>query len=452
MPTVPRVIPPRAVASWILYDLANTIFSMGVVSLYFSLWVREQVGADRADTVYGIITAVSMGIIFVISPLLGAMTDRARRRMPFLVVSTILCVLLTATLARTGYWMTMLAFVFANAAYQAGLQFYDALLPEVTTEENRGRISGIGVGIGYLGSYFAVGIGFLPQSEEKPFLFTAIAIAFLVLAIPCFLFVRERGNPNPRPVFGWAMIKESTGETLRTLRGGKEYPGLIRFLVGRVFYTDAINTVISIMTLYTVNVAVASGMETAAGETKARFVMLFAISFAVIGGFVWGAMVDRIGPKRTLNRVLALWVMTFTLAAAIGLLGLSANLLFVVASMAGVALGGIWSADRPLMLRLTPPHRIGEFYGLYGMVGRFSAIIGPGIWAFVAWLFIGQLGMAPIKGQGIGVLVLLGMVLLSRWILGPVSDEKRDWAALGSGAELPVTDRPPPAPIPTPPA
>lgn len=452
MPNPSRVIPKRAVSSWILYDLANTIFSMGVVSLYFSLWVRDEVGADRADTVYGIITAVSMGIIFVLSPLLGAMTDRAKRRMPFLVVSTIICVLLTATLARTGYWMTMLAFVFANAAYQAGLSFYDALLPEVTTEENRGRISGIGVGIGYLGSYFAVGIGFLPQSEEKPFLFTAIAIAFLVLAIPCFLFVRERGNPNPRPVFGWAMIKESTGETLRTLRGGKEYPGLIRFLVGRVFYTDAINTVISIMTLYTVNIAVASGMETDAGEAKARFVMLFAISFAVIGGFVWGAMVDRIGPKRTLNRVLALWLLTFSLAAAIGLLGLNVNLLFVVASMAGVALGGIWSADRPLMLRLTPPHRIGEFYGLYGMVGRFSAIIGPGIWAFVAWLFIGQLGMAPTKGQGIGVLVLLGMVLLSRWILGPVSDEKRDWAALGVGPELPVTDRPPPAPIPTPPA
>lgn len=431
MPTPPRDIPKRAVASWILYDLANTIFSMGVVSLYFSLWVREEVGADRADTVYGLITALSMGIIFVISPLLGSMTDRARRRMPFLVVSTLLCVALTALLARGGYWVTMLAFVFANAAYQAGLQFYDALLPEVTTEDNRGRISGIGVGLGYLGSYFAVGIGFLPQSQEKPFLFTAIAVAFLVLAIPCFIFVKERGNPNPRPVFGLAMIRESTAETIRTLRGSQQFPGLIRFLVGRVFYTDAINTVISIMTLYTVNVAVASGLDTTSGETKARFIMLSAITFAVIGGFVWGAMVDRIGPKATLNRVLLLWLFTFTGAAAIGLLTLPVNTLFVIAAMAGVALGGIWSADRPLMLRLTPPHRIGEFYGLYGMVGRFSAIIGPAIWAGVAWICIGQLGMTPAKGQGVGVLVLLAMVLLSQWILKPVTDTKRDWTALG---------------------
>ncbi len=423
MTTSPRAIPRRAVWSWILYDLANTIFSMGVVSLYFSLWVRDQVGAERADSVYGIITAVSMGIIFVISPLLGAMTDRAARRMPFLVTSTLICVALTALLARSGYWVTMVAFVLANAAYQAGLQFYDALLPEVTTKENSGRISGIGVGIGYLGSYFAVGIGFLPQSADKPFLFTAIAIAFLVLSIPCFLFVRERGNPNPQPVFSLPMIKESAKETLRTLRSGNEHPGLIRFLVGRVFYTDAINTVISIMTLYTVNVAVQSGLETTAAEGKARFVMLGAISFAVIGGFIWGHLVDKIGPKRTLDYVLWLWVATFAGAAAVGLFGLPWQTLFLVASMAGIALGGIWSADRPLMLKLTPPNRIGEFYGLYGMVGRFSAITGPVIWAFVAWLCIGQLGMSPEKGQGVGVLVLLSFIFVARWILGPVRDD-----------------------------
>ena len=426
----PRVIPKRAVASWILYDLANTIFSMGVVSLYFSLWVRDEVGADRADVVYGIITAVSMGIIFVISPLLGAMTDRARRRMPFLVVSTVLCVAFTVMIARSGYWVTMLAFIFANAAYQAGLQFYDALLPEVTTEENRGRISGIGVGIGYLGSYFAVGIGFLPQSADKPFLFTAIAIAFLLLSIPCFLFVKERGNPNPRPVFGLAMIKESTHETLRTLRGGSQYPGLIRFLVGRVFYTDAINTVISIMTLYTVNVAVASGLSETDGEGKARLIMLSAISFAVLGGFMWGWLVDKLGPKRTLDLVLWLWVATFSLASAVGLFSLPWQSLFLVASMAGVALGGIWSADRPLMLRLTPPDRIGEFYGLYGMVGRFSAIMGPLVWGFVGWVCITTLGMEPAFGQGIGVLVLLAFVFIAKRILGPVTDERRDWEAM----------------------
>ena len=419
-------IPKRAVWSWILYDLANTIFSMGVVSLYFSLWVRDQVGADRADAVYGVVTAISMGIIFVISPLLGAMTDRAARRMPFLVWSTILCVLLTALIGRGGYWMTMVAFVLANAAYQAGLQFYDALLPEVSTPENRGRISGLGVAVGYLGSYFAVAIGLIFGTEDKAFLFSAIAGGFLLCSIPCFLFVRERGNPNPRPVFGWRVVAESTGETVRTLRDGRAYPGLLRFLIGRIFYTDAINTVISIMTLYTVNVAIASGLEQKAGEAKAQLIMLSAISAAVAGGFAWGWLVDKIGPKRTLDGVLWLWVVTFCCAAAIGLFGLPVDALFVIGALAGIGMGGIWAADRPYMLRLTPPDRIGEFYGLYGMVGRFSAITGPLIWAVVAKLTI-ERGMPAAQGQGIGVLILVVLVFVSIVILRPVDDAPRPW-------------------------
>ncbi len=414
------MIKKSAVVSWILYDLANTIFSMGVVSLFFSLWVRDQVGPERVDSVYGVITGVSMGIIFIISPLLGAMSDRAARRMPFLIASTVLCVVLTLMLARVGYWGTILAFVFANAAYQAGLQFYDSLLVEVTTEDNRGRIGGIGVGVGYLGSYIAVALGLILGTSDKALLFTLIGIAFLAFALPCFFFVKERGNPNPGKVFDLGVIASSTRQTLQTLREGEKYPGLLRFLLGRVFYTDAINTVISVMTLYAVNVAVGNGMTEAEGQKAAQLVMMAAITFAVIGGFVWGWVVDRLGPKKTLDIVLYLWMATFLLAAALGLLDLPFSVLWVVACAAGVALGGIWSADRPLMLQLTPPDRIGEFYGLYGMVGRFSAIVGPIIWASVTALTVRQLGMPAAKGQGVGVLVLLVMVLVAFWILRKV--------------------------------
>jgi len=418
--------------SWVLYDLANTIFSMGVVSVYFSTWVREQVGKSRADYVYGVITAISMGLIFIASPILGSMTDRARRRMPFLVVSTLICVGFTALLARWGFYVTALCFTVANVAYQAGLQFYDAMLPEVSHEGNRGKISGIGVGVGYLGSYIAVGLGMdaVFGSQDKPFLFTMIALFFLVFSLPCFLFVKERGNPNPREVFSLSMLRDSTAETLRTIRSGKEYPGLVRFLVGRIFYTDPINTVISIMMLYTINVAEHTGLTKDQGESTGKVVMLTAISFAVVGGFVWGWVVDRIGPKRTLNWVLYLWVGVFLLAAAIGIFGLPLATLYVVACSAGVALGGVWAADRPYMLRLTPPTRIGEFYGLYGMVGRFSAITGPLIWAIVTRLTNGVLGMDPTVGQGIGVLVLLLLIVVSYVILQPVSDAPRDWENL----------------------
>src|SRR4051812_41975535 len=276
---------------------------MGVVSVYFSTWVRDQVGPLRADSVYGIITAISMGLIFLASPVLGAMTDRARRRMPFLVVSTVICVVFTALLARGGFFFTALCFVIANVAYQAGLQFYDAMLPEVSHESNRGKISGIGVGVGYLGSYIAVGLGMdaVFGSSDKPFLFTMIAVFFLIFALPCFLFVKERGNPNPREVFSLRMMQASTRDTIRTVRSTSEYPGLLRFLVGRVFYTDAINTVISIMVLYTINVAEQTGLSYAEGEHAAQLIMMTAITFAVVGGFAWGWLVDRFGPRKTLN-------------------------------------------------------------------------------------------------------------------------------------------------------
>jgi UMF1 family MFS transporter len=421
-----HVITKRAIASWVLYDLANTIFSMGVISLFFSLWVRDQVGPERADSVYGIITAISMAIIFVVSPLLGAMTDRARRRIPFLIVSTLICVGFTALLARVGFMATILCFTIANIAYQAGLQFYDALLPEVSTEETRGKIGGIGVGVGYLGSYIAVGMGLFFGVGDKPFLFLMIGLLFLFFAIPCFLFVKERGNPNPRPIT-LSMVRESTAETIRTLRSGHRYPGLLRFLVGRVFYTDSINTVISIMALYTVNIAVSTGLSEEQGQNQANIILMSAITFAVIGGFFWGWLADKLGPKRTLNMVLRAWFAIFIGAAAIGILGLPLWTLYLVAAAAGFSLGGVWAADRPYMLRLTPPARIGEFYGLYGMVGRFSAITGPAIWALVTYITIQAFGLQPRVGQGIGVLVLLGLIVTGYIILQPVSDTPRVW-------------------------
>jgi UMF1 family MFS transporter len=346
--------------------------------------------------------------------------------MPFLIVSTLTCVTLTALLARTGFYVTALFFVIANIAYQAGLQFYDAMLPEVSNESNRGKIGGIGVGIGYLGSYIAVGIALLLGTDDKSLLFLIVASAFLLFAIPCFLFVKERGNPRPQPINA-ATIRQSISQTITTLRSGNQYPGLLRFLVGRVFYTDSINTVISIMALYTVNVAVNTGLSEEQGQAQANLILMSAITFAVLGGFFWGWLADKLGPKRTLDLVLISWMGIFVAAALVGIVGLPLWTLYAVAAAAGFSLGGVWAADRPFMLRLTPPARVGEFYGLYGMVGRFSQITGPIIWAIVTYLTIQALDLEPQVGQGIGVLVLLALVVVGYIILRPVSDQPRDW-------------------------
>ena len=151
-PPADRSAPPRrSVAAWVLYDFANTIFSLNIVSLYFPVWVVSVMGAR--DSAYAYANGLSMAVIFIASPLLGALTDQAPRRLPFLTVSTLICVGATFLLGQGGGVLpSLVLFGIANIAYQAGLQFYDALLPEVSTEANRGRIGGIGIGLGYLGS------------------------------------------------------------------------------------------------------------------------------------------------------------------------------------------------------------------------------------------------------------------------------------------------------------
>jgi UMF1 family MFS transporter len=405
----------------VLYDLANTIFSMGVVSMYLPMWVREVVGPERADATVGTVTSISMALIFVLSPVLGSMTDRAERRLPFLTVATIGCVALTLMLGRVGYVGSLLAFVFANAFYQAGLQFYDALLPSVSTPLNRGKISGIGVAVGYIGSFLAIGINLLSPrfgwSTATAFAFAAVL--YVLFSLPCFFFVEEAKNPSPSDVWSLREIASALRRTVHTLKASEEHPTLRRFLIGRLFYTDPINTVIAVMTLYSINVAQSSGITGTSPKVVATWVMFGAVVFAILGGYVAGTLVDKWGPRRVLRGVLSIWVVTFLVAASMGLLGLPWQLLLLVSALAGVALGGTWAADRPLMLELTPPERLGEFYGLYGMVGRFAAIIGPAIWA-ISMSTLHWLGWSTLRAQGMSVVVLLLLVLYSQYLLRPV--------------------------------
>ena len=292
------------------------------------------------------------------------------------------------------------------------------------------------MGIGYLGSFVAVAMGFAfaESSFTQPAdfwpLFVSIAVAFLLLSLPCFLFVHERGKPAAGPVLNWTIIRNSTRETLATLRSTQQYPGLLRFLIGRVFYTDAINTVIGFMGLFVMHVSAGGGLTQEDAATQRLIVMATAIGFAVPAGIVWGRVTDRLGPKRTLTGVLWLWMFFFTLTAAVAFFTLPVLWLYVIAILAGIAMAGTWAADRPYMLRLTPPDRIGEFYGLYGMVGRFSAITGPGLWALTTYLLVQLSGLPVLVGEGAAILVLLGMIVVSYRILRPVTDEPRNWEQL----------------------
>ena len=175
------------------------------------------------------------------------------------------------------------------------------------------------------------------------------------------------------------------------------------------------------------------------------WIMLFVITFAIAGGFAWGWLTDRWEPKRTLSVVLKAWMGIFLFAAIVGLFGLPLWAMYLMSACAGFSLGGVWAADRPYMLRLTPPSRIGEFYGLYGMVGRFSAVTGPVIWWLVFDLCTRQFKMTELASEGVAVLALMILVLISYIILRPVSDQTCDWSAVDvQGATKPETSPPEP--------
>ncbi|MDP9357931.1 MAG: hypothetical protein M3R02_22135, partial [Chloroflexota bacterium] len=179
---IPEVgIDRRAVASWALYDLANTLFSLTIVSLHFSLWVVDDRGGRDGD--YLIANSISMALMFLSAPLLGALSDQVPRRMPFLALSTVVCCCFTALLGMGGLALSLVFFVIANYFFQAGLIFYDTLLPSVSTEANRGRIGGLGVGVGYGGSLIGVVLGLAVLAVDpngRPLIFKLTALLFLL--------------------------------------------------------------------------------------------------------------------------------------------------------------------------------------------------------------------------------------------------------------------------------
>lgn len=377
---MPEAPPPRrsSVAAWILYDTANTMFSFNILSAFFPVWLSQDVALP--DSVFAIGNSVSMAIVFVLAPLLGAVSDRARRRVPFLVASTVACVLFTIPLGVVAWPASIAMFVVANVGFQGGLVCYDALLPAVSTPRNRGRVGALGVGVGYVGSFLGLGLGtiILTGNEYRdPWVFVGTGLGFLLLASPAFFLIRER--PNDRPRLRFADVQRAAGDAtagFARLVRGKEDRRISRFLLGRVFYTDAANTMIAFLGVYALH-------EAGLSDAGVRLALAIGIVGAVVAAPAWGALVDRLRAAPVLLVVLGVWLVGLVAVILVPLGALPANAFFVAAFVLGGALAGTWSADWPLMIELAPPARIGEFYGIYSMVGRFSAVVGPLLWAIV---------------------------------------------------------------------
>jgi UMF1 family MFS transporter len=397
-------------SAWALYDFANTIFSFAIVSFAIGPWAVRALG-EGPGTFFSLL-AGSLAVLLnaAVSPVLGAMSDRTGGRKRYLLVFTIGCIVPTAIIGFLDIRAGLVAFAIANFSYQAALIYYDSLLNDVARPASRGRLSGIAVGLGYLGSIVsAVLYGLTTDAEglTTAASFVLVASLFAIFAVPLFLIVRERRS-KPGIPFRVGDALGSWRQMAETVRNARRVPGLLRFVVARFFYTDPVNTAIVVMTLFATE---AVGFA----ESEARGVLVILIVVAVLASFVWGFLADRWGPKRTLLVVLATWILGLLV---IGLV-LERFTFIIAGAILGSGLAGVAVTDRLLLLRLAPPDRIGEMFGLFGLVGKLSAVVGPILYGGIVLLLEPSLGRGAYQ---VAILSLLVLLAIGVWILRAVPE------------------------------
>jgi len=399
--------------AWAFYDFANTIFSFAIVSFAMSLWTIRFLGEGPGTFWFTAAVSVSVLLNAIVSPVLGAMSDRVGRRKPFLAVFTAICLVGTLSIGLVDIRLGLVAFAIANFAYQAALIYYDALLPDVARPISRGRLSGIGVALGYCGTLLVgvlllAGISTDADGSSTPATFALVAGLFLLFAAPLFLLVRERSHGGQR--FRVADVPRSFGQLAQTIRHARDSPGLLRFIVARFFYSDPVNTAIVVMSAFAVH---AIGFT----EGQALQVLLILTVVAVIASLGWGVLADRWGPRRTLFAVLAVWAVGLAIITT-----LLAPVPFLFAgALLGAGLGGVGVVDRLMLLRLAPADRVGEMFGLYGLVGKFSAIIGPITYGIIVSTLLSSLGRDAYR---VAIASLFVLLLIGIWILRGVPEDE----------------------------
>ena len=208
-------------------------------------WAVRFLGEQNGTLFFTVAASAAVAVNALVSPVLGAQSDRTGGRKRYLLVFTVACIVPTALIGFVDVGLGLLLFAIANFSFQAALIYYDALLPDVARPDKRGRLSGIGVGLGYLGTIVSgLLLGFTTDADGRitAFSFVLVAALFAVFAVPIFLLVAERAR---------SVGAVHRGRT-RSARGRScvspcampaRCPACSASSSARLFYTDPINTV-----------------------------------------------------------------------------------------------------------------------------------------------------------------------------------------------------------------
>ncbi|MBO6575533.1 MAG: MFS transporter [Rhodothermales bacterium] len=403
----------RAIASWSLYDFANSAFTTLIVTFIYAAYFTQAIAPDpeTGTSLWSIGVAISAIIVAVCSPFLGAMADKGGLRKPYLLAATITCVVGTVVLyfPLPGQIVFALgAFVIANVAFEMGNVFYNAYLPDLATPDRIGRVSGNGWALGYLGGLMALLIGFLVfvQPEVAPFGLDKeagehiratnllVAAWFAVFSIPMFLFVSDPVKAD-RPPMG-TLFRDAARELKTTFLHVRKLKNLFWLLLARLVYNDGIVTIFAFGAIY------ATG--TFGFETEEMFMFGIALNVAAgLGAWAFGFVDDKLGGRTTILISLG----GLVIAAILAVVAQSVTLFWISAILVGLLAGPNQAASRSLLGRFIPDGQENEFYGFFAFSGKFTAFMGP--------IALGALTAAYGQRAGVSVVIfffVLGAVLL----------------------------------------
>ena len=366
----------KSVVSWALYDVANTVFNLGVVGLFLPLSINNRHGTTDADLGFPI--AVSMVVVLVASPFLGALTDQLKSRVRTFTLLNIAAAIATCLIGFSGNVIASLTFfsIAFVCVYLAEL-LYNAMLVEASTPENRGKVGGLGIGLGYVGSLAVIfmALQYEGNNPNYSFAFLGIACVFILTALPITIFFVEDHkyhNQHKKHTVSsstWIQMK-------RTWNHFSQRPKLSMFFIARYFYMVAVTTSAAFAVLY--------GIKTIGfTEREVELVLLLGTLFAIPGAMLWGYIVDRIGSAHALKWNISGWALLLAGALSIPLMNLSNQLWWPLSAAIGLCFGGLWAADRPLLIQLSPSN-LGEMFGIYGAVSRLAFLTGTFIWPLIA--------------------------------------------------------------------
>lgn len=387
----------RPVLAWCLYDLANTIFAMNMTSYHFPVWVVSDLGGK--ELWYSLAFGSSMLVSALLMPCLGAAADRGWGRVRPMALCTVVCVVLTGVLS----WIPSLPlaltlFALANFFYQLAGLFYNALLPGIAPSGALGKVSGAGVALGYIGTLIGI-VATAPFADRwgRQATFLPTALLFLLAALPSFFWIKEKGAASApasaKPVLSLSKDSARTAEPVRTV--------LAPLLPSAFLGLCVVGVAILFMSVYA---------KQAIGLTDAELqtLLLGATAVTILASFGWGWLTDRFGGFRVLGWVWWFWVLAFGLAS----LSFDKRLFIVVACLSGAAMGGTWVSSRVMLIERVGPDRVGEAFGLFGLISRISAVVGPVAWGAILWV---AEPLGPVRYR-LATLFLFLCALASGWM------------------------------------